>query len=53
MRVGKCECGCQERAELQVGMSYLAWVLGTELRTSGRAGSTLNPGALSPALLYK
>jgi hypothetical protein len=36
------------KLELQMVVSHLAWVLGTELR-SARAGSTLNHKGISPA----
>jgi hypothetical protein len=46
----------QERAsdlpelELQMVVSYVMWVLGTELRSSGRAAGALNQETISPAL---
>ena len=45
-----CVCGCLQRQE--EGLDPLGlelWVLGTELGTSGKAGSALNCGAISPA----
>jgi hypothetical protein len=38
--------------DLQAVVSCLVWVLGRKLRSSGRAMSTLDLGAISPALLH-
>lgn len=38
-----------ELEELETVLSLLTWVLRTELNSSGRAATTLNHGAASPA----